>query len=191
MQKTTRFFIPIILIAILMIGISCGTSKKVTNNTAELQTIETPCFGNDYLPKNGYFRASGMGESKDQSISRQKALTKARAELATSMGATMKKVEDNFINSIETGEKEEIQSIFSSKIRTIVQQSLPSSVIACEKVKFNPKNNKYITYVNVEVSINQMEIDIKSTLSKSEELNRNENYQRIQESLNQELKQFK
>lgn len=190
MRIITNLLVTSVLITLVIFEISCGTQEQTTK-TPQMQTIEKPCFGDDFLPKMGYFRASGIGESRDQSISRQKALTKARAELATSMGATMKKVEDNFINSIEAKDKEEIQSIFSSKIRTIVQQSLPSSIIACEKVKFNPENNKYITYVNVEVSINQMEIDIKSTLSKSEELNRNENYQRIQESLNQELKQFK
>lgn len=80
--------------ALLTIAVmtSCGSSKPVTQTVqqpAVQQDVEinVPCSGPEFQTNKEYFRASSMGLSTDMSIAKKKAMTEARAEIATAINA--------------------------------------------------------------------------------------------------------
>ena len=77
----------ILVFSVLPLLFACGGSKKVKNQPIpETETVVTPpCAGPDFFTNNKYFRANSSGESLDQVVSKKKALTNARADLAASV----------------------------------------------------------------------------------------------------------
>ena len=169
------------LIAFLFVT-SCSTLET---------TVKTPCSGSSkYQSSNKFFRASGLGDSQDQATSKKKALSNARAELASSINVTMKNVEDNFVNSLETNNVETIREKFTGNIRTVLNQKLSGSIIICEEYTFNKTTQKYKSYVSVELSAKGLADQIAKQMSKDEELKVEFDYQKFQETFNAEMDKF-
>ena len=85
-------------------------TKEVTKkleSTGEVEIVEH-CSGESYFSNNKYFRANATGESLDRETAKKKALSNAMADLAKSVSAIMKIVGDNYVNSTEYNNKEEI-----------------------------------------------------------------------------------
>ena len=61
--------------------------------------INVPCSGPEFQTNKEYFRASSMGLSTDMSIAKKKAMTEARAEIATAINAKVKSVTDSYVSS--------------------------------------------------------------------------------------------
>ena len=100
--------IKLLMLVLIVFFASCGTTKKFTN----------PCSGSKkYQSSKKVFRASGLGESSDEATAKKKALSNARAELASLINVTMKNVEDNFVNSIESDNVETIREKFTGNIK--------------------------------------------------------------------------
>ena len=79
----------------IVVMTSCGSSKPVTQTVqqpAVQQDVEinVPCSGPEFQTNKEYFRASSMGLSTDMSIAKKKAMTEARAEIATAINAKVK-----------------------------------------------------------------------------------------------------
>ena len=157
---------------------SCDTTEKV---------LKVPCAEKKYQSSKKFFRASGLGDSQDQATSKKKALSNARAELASSINVTMKNVEDNFVNSLETNNTETIREKFTGNIRTVLNQKLSGSIIVCEKYTFNKKTKKYKSYVSVELSAKALADEIAKKMSRDEELKVEFDYQKFQETFNAEM----
>ena len=108
--------------ALLIIAVmtSCGSSKPVTQTVqqpAVQQDVEinVPCSGPEFQTNKEYFRASSMGLSTDMSIAKKKAMTEARAEIATAINAKVKSVTDSYVSSYQQGENDESKSRYQSK----------------------------------------------------------------------------
>ena len=175
-----KFLINLISVTALIFVTSCGS----------LQSIKMPCDGKKYNSSKKFFRASGFGDSKDQATSKKKALSNARAELASSINVTMKNVEDNFVNSLESNNIETIKEKFTGNIRTVLNQKLSGSIITCEEYQYNKKTLKYVTYVSVELSAKSLADQIAKQLSKDEEIRVEFDYQQFQENFNAEMDKF-
>ena len=174
-----KFLINIIGVIAFIFVTSCGTLEKPVKGMA--------CHGSKYQSSKKFFRASGFGDSKDQATSKKKALSNARAELSSSINVTMKNVEDNFVNSLETNNVETIREKFTGNIRTVLNQKLSGSIITCEEYKFNKETQKYKTYVSVELSAKALADQIGKQLSRDEEIRVEFDYQQFQETFNAEM----
>ena len=89
-----------LLITLLLVA-SCGSIKNMNPGDKK---FEPPCTGKAYMSSKKAFREPGVGESIDYATSRKKALSNARSALAETVNSTIKKVEDNFVNSLEERE---------------------------------------------------------------------------------------
>ena len=114
-------------------------------------------------------------------------MSNARAELSSSINVTMKNVEDNFVNSLESNNVETIREKFTGNIRTVLNQKLSGSIITCEEYRFNKETQKYKTYVSVELSAKALADQIGKQLSRDEEIRVEFDYPKFQETFNSEM----
>ena len=134
--------------ALLTIAVmtSCGSSKPVTQ-TVQQPTVQqdveinVPCSGPEFQTNKEYFRA----------IAKKKAMTEARAEIATAINAKVKSVTDSYVSSYQQGENDESKSRYQSLTRTVVEQELSGTRVICEKTMKTP-DGKYKVYVSLELA---------------------------------------
>ena len=195
MKKIVRFaFLGIATLSLAFVS-SCGSKKeKNTYNPGPTPDGEVevtlPCTGPDYFSTDKVFRGTGTGESLDQMTARKKALSNARAALATDINSVMQVVGDNYIKSSEVNNKEEVLERFEQNSRTIVNQKLRGVRQICEKATKVKATGKYKYYVAIELSGSELVDAYNETLSKDESLKTDYNYEKFKEEFNKEMDKF-
>ena len=93
-------------------GMSACKSKKKAAEAAAPPSGETEvkvlCSGPEFFTDDKNFRANNLGESMDQATAKKKALSNARADMASAINTQVKAVIDNYVNSREMNNKEEV-----------------------------------------------------------------------------------
>ena len=168
---------------------ACNASKRTARKNptpAGETTVIVPCSGASYFTTKKAFRANSLGESLDQVASRKKALNNARGELAGNIQATIKAVTDNYLNSREFNNKEEIEERFESLNREVVNQELSGTKIICEK-QTRTTEGKYKTYLAIELSANDLVANYNERLSKDERLRIDYDYEKFKKTFEEEM----
>jgi hypothetical protein len=177
-------FTMLALAALFMVG--CKSKEKAP--TGETEVI-IPCSGSDYFTTNKAFRANSIGESQDQQTAKKKALTNARNELAQAIQTTVKTVTDNYVNSREMNNKEEVEERFESLNREVVSQTLSGIRTICEKQMLT-KQGTYKTYVAIELSADELVAKYNERLSKDERLKIDYDYEKFKETFEKEMEKM-
>lgn len=182
MKNLTKLsFILVAVAAIIIAG--CKGKEKLPQGEQE---IIVPCSGPDYFTNNKYFRANSIGESQDQVTSKKKALTNARNELAQSISTTVKTVTDNYVNSREMNNKEQVEERFESLNREVVDQTITGVRTLCEKL-VKTDNGTFKTYVAIELSADELVSKYNERLSKDEMLKIDYDYEKFKETFEKEM----
>lgn len=176
------------IIAIAAAAIIAGCKSKEKLPVGEQEVI-VPCSGPDFFTTNKYFRANSIGESQDQVTSKKKALTNARNELAQSIQTTVKTVTDNYVNSREMNNKEEVEERFESLNREVVDQTLSGVRTLCEKL-VKTEQGTYKTYVAIELSADELVSKYNERLSKDERLKIDYDYEKFKETFDKEMEKM-
>lgn len=166
---------------------SCKSKEKKAPK-GEVEVV-VPCSGPDYFTSNKFFRANSIGESLDQVTSKKKALANARAELAASIQTTVKAVTDNYTNSREMNNKEEVEERFEQLNREIVDQKLTGLKTICEKLMKTADGN-YKTYIAIELSADELVATYNERLSKDERLKIDYDYEKFKETFDKEMEKL-
>lgn len=181
------------IVAILFITISivgCKSKKKTITkkleDRGEVEIVEH-CSGKSYFSTNKYFRANATGESIDRETAKKKARSNAMGELAKSIKATMKIVGDNYANSTEFNNKEEITETFNELTRMIVNEEISGAVKICDKLTQKNDDNTYVSYVALELSALKIASKYYKSLSKNEKIKANYNYEKFKETFEKEM----
>jgi len=172
------------LVGVMMIG--CKGKQKLPKGEVELNI---PCSGPDYFTNNKFFRANSLGESSDLVASKKKALDNSRAELAASIQSTVKTVTDNYLNSREMNNKEDLEERFEQLNRTIVNQTLSGIKTICEK-QVKTENGNYKTYIAIELSASDIVSKYNENLSKDERLKIDYDYEKFKETFDKEMEKM-
>lgn len=182
MKNLTKLsFILVAVAAVIIAG--CKGKEKLPQGEQE---IIVPCSGPDYFTNNKYFRANSLGESQDQVTSKKKALTNARNELAQSISTTVKTVTDNYVNSREMNNKEQVEERFESLNREVVDQTITGVRTLCEKL-VKTANGTYKTYVAIELSADELVSKYNERLSKDEMLKIDYDYEKFKDTFEKEM----
>lgn len=172
--------------AALAVGtISCKNKKEAGPAAGEV-LVDVYCSGPEYFTDKKFFRANAIGESLDQMTAKKKAMSNARAQLATDMESTMKIVGDNYVKSSEFNNKEEITETFQENARTVVSQTLQGIRVICEK-QTKTSEGKYKTYIAIELSADEVLAKYNERLSKEELLKADYNYEKFKETFEAEM----
>ncbi|MCD9018552.1 LPP20 family lipoprotein [Parachryseolinea silvisoli] len=162
----------------------CKSSKdKAPKGETE---VVVPCSGPDFFTSNKFFRANSIGQSQDQVTSKKKALANARAELAASIQTTVKAVTDNYTNSREMNNKEEVEERFEQLNREIVDQKLTGLKTICEKL-MKSEDGSYKTYIAIELSADDLVASYNEKMSKDDRLKIDYDYEKFKETFEKEM----
>ena len=175
---------------------SCGGKKKANTYdpgpTPEDEVeVTLPCTGPQFFSSEEYFRGTATGESLDQMTARKKALSNARAALATDISSVMQVVGDNYVKSTEVNNQEEVLERFEQNTRTIVDQKLRGVRQICEKATKVKETGKYKYYVAIELSGAELVDAYNEVLSQDESLKVDYNYDKFKETFDKEMNNYK
>lgn len=175
-----------VLVLALILG-ACGGQKKVTQAPSQGDVeVVVPCSGPEYMTNNEYFRASAMGLASDMMMAKKKALAEARAEIATQMNATVKRVIDNYGSSYQMGEQDESKSRFQDLGRTVVTEKLSGTRVICEKTMKSP-DGKYKVYIAMELSGNEIATAMSNRIKNDDKLRIDFEYEKFKKVFDEEM----
>jgi len=194
MKKVKQNFIQLMFILVSIIIIqACSSSKEaiseVPKNKGEVEIVEY-CSGDEYFSNEKFFRANASGESMDRETAKKKARANAMAQLAKSIKATMKIVGDNYVNSTEFNNKEEVTETFNELSRTVVDQELSGAVKICDKLTQKADDSKYVSYIALELSGQNIASKYAESLSNNEKIKADYNYEKFKETFEKEMEKL-
>ena len=188
---TPRILTMSLLALALAIGsASCGKKKKA----AEAQKppsgetlLKQYCSGEEYFSDKKFFRANNLGESMDQATAKKRAYTNARADLASSVNTTIKRVVDDYVITREFNNREEIEERYEALTREVVDQQLQGIKTVCEEVVRVNDTGNYKYYVAIELSGEDLVSAINEGISKDERLRIDYDYEKFKETFDKEM----
>ena len=164
------------------------TVTKQQESNSEVEIVEY-CSGESYFSNNKYFRANATGESLDRETAKKKARSNAMAELVKSIKATMKIVGNNYVNSTEFNNKEEITESFNELARTVVDEEISGAVKICDKLT-QSGDKRYVSYIAIELSGQKIASKYHETLSKDDKIKADYNYEKFKETFEKEMEKL-
>lgn len=183
-MKTFIFYAS--LVALGLLTVNCGSSKKAAQETEIVQ----PCTGEGYTSGNGYIRAQGTALDHDMGQAKKRAIASARAEIATQLGALVKRVTDDYSKSTAQNENSVTNQRFEDRALTVVKQKLGSTSVICDKM-MRTNDGKYRSYVCVELDGKAMADAISKEISNDTELRIDFQYEKFKELFEKEMKEMK
>lgn len=186
-----RFTLILFVALISIVGVGCKKKKKVadTPKPSGEVLINEYCSGSEFMSTKDAFRATATGESIDRETAKKKARSNANAELAKTISATMKIVGDNYVNSTEFNNKEEVTETFQEMARTVVDQELRGAVEICEKLT-QRADGQFVSYVAIELSGSKIADAYASGLSQNEKIKADYNYEKFKETFEKEMEKM-
>ncbi|MDQ3101454.1 MAG: LPP20 family lipoprotein [Bacteroidota bacterium] len=182
--------ITIMLTAITLAGgmSACKSKKKTTEVKPSGETeVTVLCTGPEYFTNDKVFRANALGESMDQQTAKKKAMSNARQDLASAINTQVKAVIDNYVNSREMNNKEEVGERYESLAREVVDQKLTGTKTICEKQMRDDATGNFKTYVAIELSAQDLLAAYNERLSGDERLRIDYDYEKFKETFEQEM----
>jgi len=181
----------VIILAAAMSVTGCKKKKNVQETPKPVGevVINEYCTGPEYFTDNKNFRASATGESMDRETAKKKARSNAEQELARSLNATIQVVADNYVNSTEFNNKEEATETFQQLGRTVVDQRISGAVKICDELT-QKTDGRYVSYVAIELSGEELVSKYNETLSKDERIKAEYNYQEFKDVFEQEMEKL-
>lgn len=183
-----RGFLLLAALGMLIVVNGCKSKEKTVKVPGETE-ITVPCSGTEFFANAEYFRANQVGESQDQATAKKKAMSNARADLASSVETTIKGVIDNYVNSRELNNTEEVEERFESLTREVINQKLSGVKTICEKT-FKTDDGKYKTYIALELSGDELMNAMNERLSNDAKLKIDYDYEQFKKTFNEEMKKM-
>lgn len=174
------------LSSVLIATTGCNNNKSITPEQAGEVEILEYCSGDDYKSDKDHFRASATGESMSRETAKKMARSNAESRLARSISATLEVVTDNYVNSTQFNNKEEVTETFNDLARTVVNQQLSGAITACERLTQKTDGN-YVSYMAIELSGDELVSRYNERLSQDERIMADYNYERFKETFEAEM----
>ncbi|MGY6560637.1 MAG: hypothetical protein ACXITV_00880 [Luteibaculaceae bacterium] len=187
----------LILMAFVIIASGSLTSCKKKKNVQQGVTPEQQgevllqnfCSGPEFFTNREFMRANSIGESLDQVTARRKAMSNARAQLAADINVVVRGTTDNYVNSSQYNNKEEVMQRFESLTREVIDQELRGVRTLCDKMTRTPEG-RFKSYVAIELGGDELVGAINDRLSRDERIMIDYNYERFKDTFNQEMERL-
>src|SRR5688572_12409126 len=163
-----------------------GESGPSTDLAAGEVEIEVPCSGPEFFTDELVFRANSVAVSNDLAVSKRKAMSNARADLAAAIEVTVGTVTDNYVKSVGGSNSEALSQRFESLTREVVTQRLSGLRTLCERY-FLTEAGRYKTYVAIELSAQQLAESYKQRIQADSALRADFNYEKFKAVFDAEM----
>ncbi|MCB2194360.1 MAG: hypothetical protein KQH79_00780 [Bacteroidetes bacterium] len=189
----TKFYKPLGLLlmgAVVISGAftSCKSKKGVGDMPGE-KVIELHCSGPEFRSDKNNFRANATGESSDMEIARKKATSNCKAALAGQIETVIKGTTDNYVNSREFNNVEEVEERFEALNREVINQQLNNVRTICEKIT-QTKAGTYKCYMAIEMNVDALEEAMNNKLSRDQRLKVDYDYEKYKETFDKEMEKL-
>ena len=181
----------ILALGILPLLFACSGSKKAASQPIPETEVEVviPCSGPDFFTNKKYFRANSIGESLDQVVSKKKALSNARADLAASVKILVESVVDNYVKSSELNNLEQVEERFEGLNREVIKQELVGIKTICEKLT-KTTEGKFKTYIAIELSAQKLVDKFHERMMKDDLLMIDYDYEKFKDTFEKEMEKL-
>jgi len=187
--KITSVLMIAALVSVVVIS-GCKSKEKAASTKDQGETlIEVYCSGPEFQSNNEYFRANQVGESVDQATAKKKAMSNARADLASAIQTRVKAVIDNYVNSRELNNVEEAEERFESLSREVIDQELTGVKTLCEKTTKTSTGN-YKTYIALELAGDELMNAMNARLSQDDKLKIDYDYEQFKKTFDAEMEKM-
>lgn len=178
-----------ILVGALAVGlVGCSGSRKATKKTVGTIIKDLPCQKEGRSDKK-YFRAYADAKSQNLNMARTKALTQAKANLASVINTTIKTVNDNYMNERQFGDKLEFEAKFESLTREVVKQELSNIEVICEQQSVT-KDGLYNKFIAIQIDKGSLVEAVESKLSKDQKLQVDYDKMKYEQVLEKEMEKL-
>jgi hypothetical protein len=126
----------------------------------------------------------------DQATAAKKAMSNARAALASAINTQVKSVIDNYVNSSELNNKEEVAERFEGLSSEVVDQQLSGVKTICEKTMRVDATGNYKTYVAIELSAQDLLAAYTQRLSADDKLKVDYDYEKFKKTFDAEMQKL-
>ncbi|NDV94994.1 hypothetical protein D0T84_08700 [Dysgonomonas sp. 521] len=148
--------------------------------------INMPCSGAEFRSDKEFIRATRFELSTDMSVAKTKALTTARADLASEISTAVGRTTDNYASSYQSGESEEAKTKMNDMVRNVAKENITNSRIICEKV-MQTADGKYRCYITLEISANEALNGLKNKMMDDEKLRTDFEYEKYKKVFEDEM----
>ncbi len=191
-MKKIQYYLSAFILIIALSG-GCKSKQKVADQQPLPKgetLVNNYCAGEkEFMSTKTYFRASAVGESQDQMVSKKKAMSNVKGELAGLIQTTMKGVTDNYVKSSEANNVEGLEERFEGNTREVINQQLANVRVICEKQTRTAEGN-YKTYVCIEITADDIVKGVANKLSADKELKIDYDYEKFKKTFEEEMKKF-
>jgi hypothetical protein len=165
---------------------SCKSTKTISSKEMGEVEVLSPCTGSEFQSNSKAFRYSAIGESMDQMTAKKKAMSEARAGLASAINTMVKSVTDNYVKDGNYNNKEELMKNYEGVSREVVTQSLAGTNVICEKMMLT-KAGTYKSYVCIELGGSEILQSLNNRMSNNEQLKVDYNYEKFKKTFDAEM----
>ena len=185
MKKTVLFLAAIVV----FLGInSCRSKKNIEKATGAVE-VTLPFSEKAYQTDKDFFRAKNSGKSPDLATSKKIAMQNARAELASNIQATVKRVTDQYTNQRSVGTKQEYENKFEELSREVVNLTLSNVRVIGEKT-FKETDGGFTYWVALEASKEDVLKGVDQYISKDAKLQLDYDKKKFQDVFDQEMQKM-
>jgi len=177
--------------AIAMLTLAGCKSKKKTSIQKETGAVEitVPFSGKEYRTDENNFRAKQSGKSPDMATAKKIAFQNARAEMASNINATVKRVTDQYTNQRTVGNAQEFENKFEELSREVVNLEM-SNVKEMDTKLFKEVDGSYTYWIALEADKKSVLEKLDSKISNDSKLKQDYDKQKFQQIFDAEMKKL-
>lgn len=191
MKTVTRNVLSAFLIVGSIAMVGCKSKEKEVKTVKGEIEVNIHCSGPNYFSDKKHVRANAFGESTDRAIAQKKGINEAKTKLAGSIETTIKATIDNYANSREFNNKEQVEERFESLSREVINQKLSNLQVICEKLtKKTDGSNKYVYYIAYEMRADDLLEAINERITKEETLRIDYDYEKFKNTFDKEMEKL-
>jgi len=189
MSKTTTQLLLIPAIAMLILG-GCKSKKAVSveKKTGAVE-ITVPFSGKEYRSNEEFFRAKQVGKSPDMATAKKIAFQNARAEMASNINATVKRVTDQYTNQRTIGNTQEFENKFEELAREVVNLEMSNVKEIGEKL-LQESDGSYSYWIAIEASKKDVFEKLDARISSDSKLKQDYDKMKFQQIFDAEMKKL-
>ncbi len=175
----------------LLVVIGCKSKKPVSVAKQEgLIEISTPFDSKEYRSDEENFRSKQSGKSPDLATAKKIAYQNARAEMASNINATVKRVTDQYTNQRTVGNTQEFENKFEELAREVVNLEMSNVKELGQKTFQDPSDKSYIVWIALEANKKSVFDKIDAKISSDAKLKLDYDKQKFQQIFDAEMKKM-
>jgi len=191
-MKISKSLLGVLVIAGSLALTGCkGKQKKEEPKVKGETVVEMYCDGPETISTKKFLRATGIGESLDKATAMKKSLNEAKTKLAGSVETKIKATIDNYVNSREMNNREQVEEKFEALSREVINQKLANVITICKTLtQKNDGSKTYVYYCAIEMKAGEILDAINDRITKEESLRIDYDYEKFKETFEKEMEKL-